>query len=81
MEILTIEIDTHEHAEDIKKILEKNPFVKKLHSSKALTDEDLVLGIGRPFSNDELEHYLNKQDFKEIFSKEAAWVEIKKHQK
>ena len=41
----------------------------------------MVLGIGRPFSNDELEHYLNKQDFNEIYSKENAWVEIKKHQK
>ena len=81
MEILTIEIDTPEHAEEIKKNLKKNPFVKKLHSSNALTDEDMVLGIGRPFSNDELEHYLNQQDFIETFTKENAWVEIKKHQK
>ncbi len=81
MEILTIEIDTHEHAEEIKKNLKKNPHVKNLHSSKSLTDEDMVLGIGRPFSNEELEHYLNQQDFNEVLSKENAWVEIKKHQK
>ncbi len=41
----------------------------------------MVLGIGRPFSNEELEHYLNQQDFNEMFTKENAWVEIKKHQK
>ncbi|MEI7978063.1 MAG: hypothetical protein WCI53_04400 [Bacteroidota bacterium] len=80
MEILTIEIDTIEHVEELKKICESLPFVKNISTVNKvkLTPHNIAFGIGRLASDIELAEYLSTQNYTSNINEEDLLLELDK---
>ncbi|MFA9213988.1 MAG: hypothetical protein ACEQSR_09110 [Candidatus Methylacidiphilales bacterium] len=80
MEILTLEIDTKEHLEELKKICEALPFVKSISTVNKikLTPQNIAFGIGRVASDIELTEYLSSQNYTTNFNEDDLLLELDK---